>query len=92
MDDGHDEEAVCAVGDTGKRVVPGPEGGEDAEHAAGLDAVRVGRAVLVVQVANAQQQEGEVEPEEEQEEHDRGPERAEEEDGCEDEPALQLTG
>ena len=89
MGDGDDEEAVGVVGDTGEGVVPGGEGGEQAEEAAGLDDGRVGLALgVAVDVADTEQQEGQVEEEEEQEEGHGGAQGAEEQDRGEDEPAL----
>lgn len=91
MGDRNDEEGVGRVGNTGESIVPGQEGGDDAKGAAGAQAARAGRAVLGLQVGDAQEEEGQVEGEKEQEEGDGGLERAEEEDRGEDEPALQKT-
>lgn len=66
--DGNDEERITGVGDTGEGVVPGGEGSQDAERAASFDAARVGVAAGVAEIANAQEQESQVQGEEEEEE------------------------
>jgi hypothetical protein len=73
-----DEEGVAGVCDTGKRVVPGGEGGQNAEGASSADAAGVGVAAAVAQVTDAQHEEGHVQGEKEEEECDRRLQRAEE--------------
>jgi len=86
-----DEEAVAVVGQTGKGVVPGGEGGEETEettcHEHGLVGLVLG---VTLDVTDTEQEEGKVKEEEQQEEGDSGAEGAEEQDGGEDKPALQL--
>lgn len=89
VDDRRDEEAVAAVGDTGEGVVPGGEGGQETEQAAGHDHVVVDLSLAVPEVANAQHQEGQVEEEEDEEEGDGRLEGADQQDGGENEPALE---
>ena len=88
--DGDDEEAVAVIGDTGEGVVPGQESSEDSKDTTSLDASRVGLSggCVDVEVSGSQKQEGQVQGEEEEEESDGGFQRADEEDGREDEPAL----
>lgn len=91
MGDGDDEEAVAAVGNTGQSVVPGGEGSQEAEETTGFDDGRVGLArAVALDVADTQQEEGEIEPEEQQEESHGGSQGAEQQDGGEDEPALRI--
>jgi hypothetical protein len=87
--DGDDEEAVAAVGNTGKGVVPSSKGSQKTEETTGLDDRRVGLAsIITLDVTDTEKQEREVEEQEQQEESDGGPQGAEEHDGGEDEPAL----
>lgn len=89
MSDGDDEEAVAGVGETGQRVVPGQEGGEQRKESTGLhDASGGGTGGVPDQVGDTQQQEGEVQREEQGEEGDGRLERAEQQQEGEDEPAL----
>ena len=60
---------VRIVQDTRQRVIPRRERGQQAEEAAGFDDGRIGHAGAVgMQVADAEEQEGQVEGEEEGEE------------------------
>jgi hypothetical protein len=87
---GNDEEAVAAVGNTGQGVVPGSEGCHETKETTGLDDGRVGLAgAVALDVADTEEEEGEIEEEEQQEESHSGSQGAEQQDGGEDEPALQ---
>jgi len=55
---------VGAVRNTGERIVPGQECRKDTESASSLDAAFVGSAAAVLEVANAEEEEGHVEGEE----------------------------
>lgn len=79
------EEAVARVCNTGKGVVPSQESGEDTEATTGLGA---GRAWD--EVAEGQEQEGQVKGEEEEEKGDGRAEGADQEEEGEDEPSLDL--
>lgn len=72
--DGDQDEAVARLQDTGHGVVPGQEGGDKAKGTAGSDEALVdgagGRAVI--QPADGEHEEGDVEGEEEEEEGDGG--------------------
>lgn len=90
MGNGKDEEAVAAVGNTGQSVIPGSEGCHKTKETTGLDDGRVGLAMAVpLDVADTEQEEGEIEEEEQQEESHSGSQGAEQQDGGEDEPAHQ---
>lgn len=80
-------EYIPVIRDTGQRIVPRHEGSEDAKVAPSLDDHGLGSAILAVQVADGEQQEGEIEEEEEQEEGDGGTQRTEQQDTREDKPA-----
>ena len=70
-------------------VVPRRESGQQAKEAAGLDDRLAGLAHgVAVQPADAQEEEGQVEEEEEAEEGNGGPQRGDEQEEREDEPAL----
>lgn len=86
---GDEEEGVSAVEDTGERVVPGGESGDDAEGTTGADAASLRHTGGGLEVADAEQQKGEVEGEEEEEEGDGGAEGTHEHEEGEDEPALE---
>lgn len=80
---------VAVVRNTSQRVVPGQESSQETKEATSLDDGWVGLALGVpVEVTDAEQEESKIEGEEEQEEGDCRPERADEEDGSEDEPTL----
>lgn len=63
---------VPAIGNTGKGIVPGQEGGDNAKTATGLGELlgRYVRAVVGSILATGKHEEGQVKGEEEQEEHD----------------------
>jgi hypothetical protein len=86
----YDQIPVGGVGDAGKGIVPRQEGGEETAPAASLDAAQHGGTAGVLEVADAEQQESQVEPEEEHEEHEGRPQGAGEEDRGEDPPSLSL--
>lgn len=89
MGDRDDEEAVAAVGNTGKGVVPSSKGSQQTKETTGLDDRRVGLAsIITLDVTDTEKQEREVEEQEQQEEGDGRPQGAEKHDGGEDEPAL----
>lgn len=80
---------VAVVCNTGEGVVPSQEGGQKSEKASGFDDGWVRVTFLVaVEIADAEQEESDIEGEEEAEEGDGGAEGEDEEDGGEDEPAL----
>lgn len=90
--DREDEEAVAAVGNTSKGVVPSSKGSQQTEEATGLDHGRVRVAsVVALDVTNTEKQEGQVQEEEQQEEGHGGSQSAEEQDCGENEPALELS-
>ena len=82
---------VPRVGNTGERVIPRHECGNDAEAAASLLQRRaaVDLPLSLGEVGAREHQEGQVQGEEQQEEHDGRPQRAQQQDGREDEPAHQ---
>lgn len=89
VSDRHDEEAVAVVGQTGKSVVPGSEGGHETEETTSHEDRLVGGTGLVtLDVTDTEQQEGQVQEEEEGEEGNSGTESAEEQDSGKDEPSL----
>jgi hypothetical protein len=88
VEDGRDPEAIAVIGHTGPATVEGQEGREEGEQAAGLEDFVVGLSADSAEIANPEQEEGDVDSEEEGEEDDGGPEGAGEADGGEDEPAL----
>ena len=89
VSDRHDEEAVAVVGQTGKGVVPGSEGGHETEETTSHEDRLVGGTGLVtLDVTDTEQQEGQVQEEEEGEEGNSGTESAEEQDSGKDEPSL----
>ncbi len=88
MGDRDDEEAVRGIGNTGEGVVPGQERCENAEGATSTSEADRRRAIVENQVAQTQEEEGEVQGEEQEEEGHGGLQRADEKDEGEDEPAL----
>ena len=88
--DGDDEEAVRAIGDTSESIVPSQERSHETEGATGDDATALGSRAVVLEIADAEEEEGEVKGEEEGEEGDGGAQGAEQEDEGEDEPAHQV--
>jgi hypothetical protein len=82
---------VGTICNTSNCVVPRHERGHEPEPATSLDDRDIGRAILGLQVADGEQQEGQIQREEEQEEGDCGLECADEQDEGEYEPALELT-
>ena len=91
MQDRDDEETVRIVRDTGEGIVPSHEGREQGEESTGFDDGWVGRVGgVAVEIADAEEQKGQVQGQKEDEEGDGRAQRAEEEDKCEDEPALCL--
>lgn len=89
VSNGNDEEAVAVIGQTSESVVPSGERSQEAEETTSLDDGGSGGAISANQVANTQQQEGDVQEEEQQEEGNGRAEGAEQQDGGEDEPAHQ---
>lgn len=84
------EEAIACIGDTSQGVVPRKERGKETEEASSHDDRLLGVAQLVMaDVANSEQQEGNVQSEEQGEEGDRRLEGAHQQDEGEDEPALE---
>lgn len=80
---------VAIIRNTGEGVIPSQEGGQKSEKASSFDDGWVRVTFLVaVEIADAEQEEGEIEGEEEGEEGDGGAEGEDEEEGGEDEPAL----
>lgn len=82
-----DEEAVAVISQTSEGIVPSGERSQEAEETTSLDDGSGGGAVGADQVADTQQQEGQIQEEEQQEEGNGRAEGAEEQDGGEDEPA-----
>ena len=71
MKNGNDEETVTGIDNTSEDIIPGDKGGEEAEEAAGLGQLGVGVTFgIVVQVAQTQEEEDEIDGEEEREEGD----------------------
>jgi len=88
--DGDDEEGVAVIRNTSQRIIPRQKRSEQSKVSAGLDQVRIGVSLgISLEVADEQEQEGEIEGEEEQEEGDSGTQRADQQDGGEDEPARE---
>lgn len=83
----NDKEAVARVRNTREGVIPSRKRSQNAKRAAGIDAGLVGMLAIVLQVADTQQQESQVEGEEQEEKGDCRLQSAEEEDEGEDEPA-----
>lgn len=89
MRDRDEEKAVSGVRNTGQGVVPGRKRGDDTKRTARPDQTGHWRATVgaVVEISEAEEEEGHVESEEEDEEGDCGTQRAEQEKEGEDEPA-----
>lgn len=84
---------VGIIHDPGQRIVPRQKRRQQPKEATRFDDGRVRRVRGgAVQVAEAEQQEGEIERQEEEKEGERGPQGGEEEQGREDEPALGRSG
>ena len=81
--------SIPVIGDTGQRVVPGHESGEETKVAAGLDNRRLGGAICCLEIPDGKQEEGHVKEEEEQEEGKGGAQGAHHQDSGEDEPASE---
>lgn len=83
--------SVPRVGNTSEGIVPGEEGSDHAEAAAGLleSDGGLGGAVGGGEVAAGQHEEGDVEGEEQHAEHDGRPQGAQQQEEGEDEPARQ---
>lgn len=88
VSDWDDEEAVAAIGNTGKGVVPGNEGSKDTKDTTGLDAAGVGRAGAVLEVTNSEHQECKVKGEEQREERDGRAQSTDQQEEGKDEPSL----
>jgi hypothetical protein len=88
MRDWDDKEAVPGIRNTSKGVIPSEERGKEAEVASTLDAGFVYPRVISIEIPNTEQEERQIEGKEEHEEGDCRLERAEKEDGGENEPAL----
>ena len=83
------EKGVSAVENTGKGVVPGSKGGEDAEDTASLDAGGVGGVVDGLEIADTKQEECQIKHEKEEEKGDGGAQGTDEHEEGKDEPALE---
>ena len=80
---------VRIICDTSQSIVPSQERCQQSEETASLHDVQVGRALGgALQVGDAEEEEGHIKGEEEREEGDGRAEGAEDEEGCEDKPAL----
>lgn len=90
MRHGDNEEAVPRIRNTSQGIIPREERGEQPKIATRLDAASVGARGIMMQVADAEEEEGHVEGEKEHEKGDRRFQRADQEDCREDEPALTL--
>lgn len=91
MHDGNSEEAVRALEETSKSVPPSNECSDNAEGTTGLDDGNVGGAVRVLlEMADSEKEEGDVEENEERAEGDSGLESAESEEEGEDEPTIEV--
>lgn len=89
-DDWNDKEAVCIICNAGQRVVPCEECREEAEVTSCFVASRVWTGSRGIEISNTEQKKGKVQGEEEEEEGEGRLERAEKENGGEDEPTLKL--
>jgi hypothetical protein len=87
--DRDEEERVAVVQDTSKSVVPSEESSCKTKGTACGDARLVWGGRVVLQVTNAEEEEGEIKGEEQEEEGDCGTEGGEKEEGGEDEPTLE---
>lgn len=91
-----DEYNIPSIGNTSQGVVPSQESSEQSKHTTRLDAANLGSlwlsntSILQLQVTDGQEQESEIQGEEEEEEGDGRAERADQEDGGEDEPASEV--
>jgi len=88
VEDRDNKEAVGRVGHASESVVPSPESGQTSKGAASLDATVLRFLAIVLEIANTQEEEGQVKPEEEQGKHNGRLERTEKEEEGEDEPSL----
>lgn len=91
VSDRDDEEAVAVVCDTSKGIVPGQERSKNTKDTAGLDETllgSVGSGIGSCEISGTEAQECQIQGEEEGEEGNGGLERADKQDGGEDEPAL----
>lgn len=85
-----EEKAVATVEDTRHGIVPGGESSQDTESATGPEefCVGLGHRAHTVKIGNRQSEECQIEREEKEEEGDGGPQRTEQHQEREDEPAL----
>lgn len=91
VEDRNDEETVAAIRYTGQTDIPREERCQQREQPTGLDDGLVGlRWAVAMDVADSEEQEGDVHCDEDTGEDEGGFQRAEDEEECEDEPALRL--
>lgn len=89
MEDRNQEETVAVIGQTRQTGIPRQERRQQREQPTGLDDGFVGHGrAVAVDVADAEQQEGDVDCDEDTGKDEGGFQRAEHEEECEDEPAL----
>lgn len=70
VSDRDEEEGVALVKDTGESVVPSDEGSSETEATANVDENRLGASGAMVEVAEGEEEEGQVQCQEKQEEGD----------------------
>lgn len=84
-----DEEAVAGVGNTGQSIVPREEGSQQSEEATRLHDRSIGSSTVMPEVADSEQQEGQIQREEKREERHGGLQGAQQEHEGENKPALE---
>jgi len=85
--DGNDEEAVRTIRNTGQRIIPRRKSRQQSKRTTRHNTSFLRMFAVVLEVANAQQQERHGEREEQEEEGNSRPECAEKQDECENKPA-----
>ena len=89
MCDWNDEEAVRVVQDTSQRIIPRQESSEEPKDTTCFDTAGLGNAhIVVLKVADTEEEKCHIKGEEEGEECNRGAQGCNQEDGGEDKPAL----
>lgn len=83
------EEAVAGIRNTGQGIVPREEGSQQSKEATRLHDRGVGSSTVMPEVADSQQQEGQIQREEKREERHGGLQGAQQEHEGENKPALE---
>lgn len=91
MNHRHQQPCITVVRDPSIGIIPRQKGRQDGKEPTSLDQIRVRLAArATVEVSNPQEENADVDDQEEREEGDSGFQGAEEHEGGEDEPALDL--